>query len=187
LIHFGHHHPKGCAKRVQRKGARKSLATWVCHLCLDCASLLGGFILKVRSRSLTVQAGLAVQEGVFLDRATCQLALTVADADSMAVAIGVAVLSGRGGRGDVWDLLGVGVLATDLGDTNVASFAGLGEGVVAAVEILALLWILSVGNCVFGGLCTPSACSGASPSCWEACHRDGRVWPPALTFSEPPC
>lgn len=171
---------------MQRKGARKSLATRVCHLCLDCASLLGGFILKVRSRSLTVQAGLAVQEGVFLDRATCQLALTVVGADCMAVAIAAPVLSGRGGRGDVWDLLGVGVFATNLGDTNVTSFAGLGEGVVAAVEVLALLRMLSVGKCVFGGLYTPSACSGASPSCWGACHRGGRVWPPALTFSKPP-
>ena len=37
------------------------------------------------------------------------------------------------------DLLGVGVLAADLGDANVAGLAGLGKGVVAAVEVLALL------------------------------------------------
>jgi len=42
----------------------------------------------------------------------------------------------------LWDLLGVGVLATDLGDANVASFAGLGEGVVAAVKVLALLQLV---------------------------------------------
>lgn len=57
----------------------------------------------------------------------------------MAVAVAVAILTGWGGRGDVWDLLGVGVLATNLGDTDVTSFASLGEGVVAAVEVLALL------------------------------------------------
>ena len=48
-------------------------------------------------------------------------------------------LAGGRGRGDVWDLFGVGVLAADLGDADVTSFAGLGEGVVAAVEVLALL------------------------------------------------
>ena len=37
------------------------------------------------------------------------------------------------------DLLGVGVLAADLGDASVRGLAGLGEGVVAAVEVLALL------------------------------------------------
>ena len=158
--------------------ARKSLVTRVCQLCLDCAAL--GFsrvlvVLEIRSRCLTVQTGLAVQEGVFLDRATGQLALAADAAISVAVAIAVAVLAGRGGRSDVWDLLGVGVLATDLGDANVASFAGLGEGVVAAVKVLALLQTLSVGELVFCGLNIPSACSGASPSCWEACHRDGRV------------
>jgi hypothetical protein len=40
----------------------------------------------------------------------------------------------------VRDLLGVGVLAADLGDASVRSLAGLGEGIVAAVEVLALLW-----------------------------------------------
>ena len=37
------------------------------------------------------------------------------------------------------DLLWVGVLTADLSDTDVAGLAGLGEGVVAAVEVLALL------------------------------------------------
>ena len=77
---------------------------------------------------------------MFLDGAACQLALTVGgDAVSVAVAIAIAVLAGGRGRGDVWDLFGVGVLAADLGDADVTSFAGLGEGVVAAVEVLALL------------------------------------------------
>ena len=129
--------------------------TWACQLCLDCASLSllrVLIVLELRSRCLTVQAGLAVQEGVFLDRATRQLALTIDAAVSMTVAIGVAVLSGRGGRGDVWDLLGVGVLATNLGDTDVTSFASLGEGVVAAVEVLALLQRSLVGIQYFAGL-----------------------------------
>jgi hypothetical protein len=39
----------------------------------------------------------------------------------------------------VRNLLGNGVFATDGGDTDVGGFAGFGEGVVAAVEVLALL------------------------------------------------
>lgn len=53
--------------------------------------------------------------------------------------VAIAILPGGCRRGDVWNLLGVGVFAADLGDADVASFAGFGEGVVAAVEILALL------------------------------------------------
>jgi hypothetical protein len=52
----------------------------------------------------------------------------------------------------VWDLLGVGVLATNLGDADVTSFASLGEGVVAAVEVLALLQRSLVGIQYFAGL-----------------------------------
>jgi hypothetical protein len=74
-----------------------------------------------------------VQEGVFLDRAASQLALR------LGAAVAIAVLSGWCGRCDVRDLLGVGVLAADLGDADVTSFAGFGECVVAAVEVLALL------------------------------------------------
>ena len=37
------------------------------------------------------------------------------------------------------DLLGIGVLAADLGDSDVSGLAGLGKGIVAAVEVLALL------------------------------------------------
>ena len=50
------------------------------------------------------------------------------------------------------DLLGVGVLATNLGDADVTSFASLGEGVVAAVEVLALLQRSLVGIQYFAGL-----------------------------------
>lgn len=91
-----------------------------------------------------------MHEGVFLDGAACHLALTVGgDAVSVAVAIAVAVLARGRGRGDVWDLFGVGVLAADLGDTDVTSFAGLGKGVVAAVEVLALLRPLLAGMWMF--------------------------------------
>ena len=61
--------------------------------------------------------------------------------------LSVAVLSVeaiRCGRGDVGNLLGVGVLATDLGDADVAGLACFGEGVVAAVEVLALLGAVSM-------------------------------------------
>ena len=56
------------------------------------------------------------------------------------------------GRGHVRDLLGVGVLAADLGDASVRGLAGLGEGVVAAVEVLALLQRSLVGIQYFAGL-----------------------------------
>ena len=52
----------------------------------------------------------------------------------------------------MWDLLGVGVLATNLGDADVTSFASLGEGVVAAVKVLALLQRSLVGIQYFTGL-----------------------------------
>jgi hypothetical protein len=75
-----------------------------------------------------MQARLAVQEGRLLHGAAALLAVAV-----------LCGCAGRCGRGDVGDLLGVGVLAADLGDADVAGLAGFGEGVVAAVEVLALL------------------------------------------------
>jgi hypothetical protein len=68
---------------------------------------------------------------MLLDWAACLVLL--------AVAVLYAGAAGRGGRGDVGDLLGVGVFAADLGDAHVSSLSGLGEGIVAAVEVLALL------------------------------------------------
>lgn len=58
------------------------------------------------------------------------------------VLLAVAVLRSGGTiwcRSDVGNLLGIGVLAADLGDADVAGLAGFGEGIVAAVEVLALL------------------------------------------------
>ena len=75
---------------------------------------------------------------MFFDRATGQIALR--GGCTIATAVG-AILTKRCSRGNVWDLLGVGVLAADLGNADVTSFAGLGEGVVAAVKVLALLQI----------------------------------------------
>lgn len=42
-------------------------------------------------------------------------------------------------RGVVRDVLGERVLRADIGDADVGGFAGFGERVVAAVEVLALL------------------------------------------------
>jgi hypothetical protein len=44
----------------------------------------------------------------------------------------------------VGDFFGVGVFAADLGNADVSCLAGLGEGVVAAVEVLALLDTVSM-------------------------------------------
>jgi hypothetical protein len=48
------------------------------------------------------------------------------------------------GRGDVGNLFGIGVLTADLGNADVSCLAGLGEGVIAAVEVLALLGTVSM-------------------------------------------
>ena len=81
-----------------------------------------------------------MQECVLLDWAAGQVAgRSSGIAVAVTVGVAIAILSRGCGRGDVRDLLGVGVFAADLGDAYVASFAGLGEGVVAAVEVLALL------------------------------------------------
>jgi len=80
-----------------------------------------------------------MQERVFLDRAAGNLALTVDHAASMAMAVAVAILSGGRGRRNVRNLLRVGVLAANLGDADVTGLASLGEGIVATVEVLALL------------------------------------------------
>ena len=51
----------------------------------------------------------------------------------------VAAVIGRARRGQVRDVLGQRVLRADRGDAGVRGLAGLGEGVVAAVEVFALL------------------------------------------------
>lgn len=79
-----------------------------------------------------------MQKCVFLDGAAGQVALR--GSRTVAIAVG-AILSKGCSWGYVWDLLGVGVLAADLCNADVTSFAGLGEGIVAAVEVLALLHI----------------------------------------------
>jgi hypothetical protein len=55
-----------------------------------------------------------VQEGRLLDGAAALLTVAV-----------LCCCAGWCGRGDVGDLLGVGVLAADLGDADVAGLAGL--------------------------------------------------------------
>ena len=111
------------------------------RLCLNRATLriLGRVVFKIRGRGFPVQACLAVQKCVFLDGAAGHVARRGRRA--IAVAVGDAGLSNGRGRGDVRDLFGVGVLAADLCDADVTSFARLGEGVVAAVKVLALLQI----------------------------------------------
>jgi hypothetical protein len=77
-----------------------------------------------------VQAGLAVHEGVLLDGAAGLVLLAVAVDRSQAIGCR---------RSNMGDLLGIGVLAADLGDADISGLAGLGQGIVAAVEVLALL------------------------------------------------
>jgi hypothetical protein len=80
---------------------------------LDLSSLLGLriHVLEVGSRSLTIQAGFAMQESTALFR--------------WAAGFQISTLAVRGlsvdwcRRGHVRDLLGIGVLAADLGDAHV--------------------------------------------------------------------
>jgi hypothetical protein len=74
---------------------------------------------------------------VFLDWAASTVLLAVAIVSVQAI---------RCGRSDVRNLLGIGMLAANLGDADVAGLASLRERVVAAVEVLALLRAKSEDN-----------------------------------------
>jgi hypothetical protein len=71
-----------------------------------------------------------VHEGVLLDWTTGLVLLAVAILRDGAVWCR---------WGDMGDFLGIGVLATDLGNANVSGLASFGERIVAAVKVLALL------------------------------------------------
>lgn len=126
---------------MQRNGSAHGSDVARAQLCLDRATLcvLGNIVLKLRSRGFPVQARLAVQECVFLDGAASQI--TLRGSSAVAIAVDGAILPNGCGGGDVWDLFGIRMLATDLCDTDVTSLSGFGEGVVATVKVLALLWI----------------------------------------------
>lgn len=98
-------------------------------VALDLLGLRLRAVVEVGGRGLTVQTCLAVEEGAALLRRAAGLQIPGCRGLSVAWC----------GWGHVRDLLGVGVLAADLGDAGVAGLAGFGEGVVAAVEVLALL------------------------------------------------
>ena len=105
-------------------------ADMVGAVALDLLGLgLRAVVVEVGGRGLTVQTCLAVEEGATLLRRAAGLQIPGCRGLSVAWC----------GWGHVRDLLGVGVLAADLGDASVESLAGLGEGIVAAVEVLALL------------------------------------------------
>ncbi len=86
---------------------------------------------------LVVDAGLAMQEAAFLDRA----ASLMNQACRTDVAVADAVAVGR--RGQVRDVLRVGMLRPDLRHACVRGFSCFRQGVVAGVEIFALLevWV----------------------------------------------
>ena len=111
-------------------------------VALDLLGLRLRAVVEVGGRGLTVQTCLAVEEGAALLRRAAGLQIPGCRGLSVAWC----------GWGHVRDLLGVGVLAADLGDASVGSFAGLGEGIVAAVEVLALLQRSLVGIQYFAGL-----------------------------------
>lgn len=99
---------------------------------LDVGSLLSlrfRVLGEVGSRSLTIQAGLTMQESATLLRWAAGFQV------SAARCLPIDWCS----RGHVRDLFRVGVLATDLSDAGIRSLASLGEGVVTAVEVLAFL------------------------------------------------
>ena len=75
-----------------------------------------------------------MQEATFLHRAA-----TLPRLQLSAVSVAAAVGSVWTGRGQMWDVLGERVLRADGGDADVGGFAGFGEGIVAGVEVFALL------------------------------------------------
>lgn len=99
--------------------------------------LIAGLLLGI------VGARLAVQEAALLDRAS---SLAAAGARDAAVVRGqegnAAVAVGAVGRGQVGDVLGHGVLAADGARVDAVALASLGHGIVAAVEVLAVLQVL---------------------------------------------
>jgi hypothetical protein len=70
--------------------------------------------------------------------------LKTADASVLNVAISAASLacSSHTGGGQVWDVFGEGVLGSNTAGVDRASLAGLGESIVARVEILPLFEVL---------------------------------------------
>ena len=91
---------------------------------------------------LLVDAGFSMQEAALLDRTTAR---RTKSRTGMTVAASTSVVR----RGQVRDVLRVGMLRSDLRHAGVRGFAGLGQSIVSRVEILSLL----------GGKQRPSATS----------------------------
>jgi hypothetical protein len=121
--------PRYTPQQSTRNTARKRSVVPSQHLHPGGLLGLRLFVVKIRGRRLAVQACLAVEEGSLFHGASSLLS-------GLSVCVGA--VDGRG-RGHVRDLLRVGVLAANLGDADIRGFASFGEGIVAAVKVLALL------------------------------------------------
>ena len=98
-------------RRRQKTGAYTQVDVVEAFSSLGSLLSLGLRVVReLRSGSFAVQAGLAVQEGATLLRRAASLQVSAA----WALSVGAWC-----GRGHVRDLLGVGVLAANLGDTDV--------------------------------------------------------------------
>lgn len=152
--------------------------------------LLGGLgVLVGRTLSLlvivVVDAGASVQETGLLDGAsTLKTNRSWVPADAaghLLASLGAdaAAVAGRyGGAGrrrrQVWDVFGNRVPGANVGDADIRRLAGLAEGVVAGVEVLAFLGPVNQRavplSAAWRGI--PSACSAADLSWLASCHRD---------------
>lgn len=97
----------------------------VCGLGLVCVVCLG-----------LIDAGFALEEAALLDRAASL------DAGDGAVVLGDAGSGAVYRGGEVGDVFGHGVLRADGTGVNAVALAGLGHGIVARVEVLAVLEML---------------------------------------------
>lgn len=104
----------------------------------------GLFILAIHSildlALLVVDAHAALQDAAFLDGRARHVALVaLRRLQVQRVAVGVCGRLCVWRRGQVWDRVWRGMFDADAGDADVACFAGFAEGVVAAIEVFALL------------------------------------------------
>lgn len=117
-------------------------------LVLVLVLVLGGARIRARLRLLSI--GALVQDTAFLGGAAAlepDRARVAADTagDLVALCASAGSAAGRGvigagrGRGEVGDVLGDRMAGADVGDADVRRFAGFAEGVVAGIEVLALL------------------------------------------------
>jgi hypothetical protein len=89
-----------------------------------------------------IHTRLPIQEAALLNRAAALQSSRAARVVDIAVAAAAQACIAYAGRRQVRDVFGEGMLGADAAGVDGAGFAGLGQRVVARVEVLALLEVL---------------------------------------------